>query len=376
MNDIKLSVCYIVKNEAFNLPMSLEKVREADEIIVVDTGSQDETKEIAVKFGAHVYEFPWRDDFSAPRNFAIEQARGEWIIFLDADEAFCHQLNKEKMLQYLAGLSAADAVLLCLQNIESWEDQDISSTSWVPRIFRRREDLRYRGRIHEHIDKVNGMLQVVYGPQEFSLLHTGYSEVLSPAKSRRNLEILHAAMAEGAWEPVYDYYLTDCYYGLQMYEKALVHAQKYVESGTLVHGGNGHIYRMILECMRHLSLPDEQMLPWAERACREYPDLPEFYGERGMVLCGMGRLLEARELLRTALKIYENGCTELRHETYFSREVAAKVAARLGEIDALYGNNESAAEWFLQALEYCTANQHVVGKVEKFLAEYEKGQES
>src|SRR5882724_11685213 len=84
---IMLSVCFIARNEEKNLPRALASVRGiADEVIVADTGSTDRTVEIAKESGAIVCHFPWCDDFSAARNFAISHARGDWILWMDADE--------------------------------------------------------------------------------------------------------------------------------------------------------------------------------------------------------------------------------------------------------------------------------------------------
>lgn len=368
---LKISVCYMVKNEAANLPASLASVRDlADEIIVVDTGSTDDTVQIATKMGAKVFHFPWADDFSAPRNYAIEQAEGAWIIFLDADEIFAVPPTKKEMTGYLKKIGDTDAVLVCMHNVETHAHMDNFHAIWVPRIFRNSPELRYRGRIHEHIARQGGDLQVDYAPGGWYLLHTGYAADISADKCRRNLNILQQVIAEGDWEPVYDFYLTDCYYGIGDYEKALHHAKKYLASGALVYGGNGNSYRIILESMRHLHMPDAAMLPWAEEACQQYPDLPEFYGERGMILCGLGRLREAKALLQEALIRYEQGTADPRHETYFSREVAAKVVARLGEIAALEGNTEEAAEYFLRALDYCDSNEKIINKAKKFLGAY------
>jgi len=368
VQDVKLSVCYMVKNEAENLPISLASIKDAaDEIIVVDTGSTDNTKAIALEYGAQVFDFPWQDDFSAPRNFAIEHAKGVWILFLDADESFANPLQRVAILDYLLTVTDKDVILLKRHNLDSLTEQYSFNTDWSPRIFLRREDLRYRGRIHEHIERRKGDLQVAYAPTDFCLLHTGYADEISAEKSRRDLQIMQQVIASGEWEPVYDYYLTDCYYGLRQYEQALQHAAKFAHSGTVVYGGNGHIYRMIMECMRALGRPDADMLPWAEEACRLYPDLPEFYAERGMVLCGMGQLLEARKLLQEALQRYETHTADAHHDTYFSPEVAAKVAARLGEIADLQGEKEKAAVYFVQALDYCSTNKKVLEKVKKFL---------
>ncbi|MCY2907094.1 glycosyltransferase family 2 protein [Bacillus anthracis] len=82
-----LSACLIVKNEEEMLGKCLESLRRViEEIIVVDTGSTDSTKEIARQFTDKVYDFEWMNDFSEARNFAASKANGEWIIAIDADE--------------------------------------------------------------------------------------------------------------------------------------------------------------------------------------------------------------------------------------------------------------------------------------------------
>ena len=86
---MKISACVITKNEEKNIVKWLDCMKEiADEIIVVDTGSKDNTVETAKKYDAKVYEIKWENDFSAAKNYAIDRASGDWIIFLDADEYF------------------------------------------------------------------------------------------------------------------------------------------------------------------------------------------------------------------------------------------------------------------------------------------------
>ena len=82
-----LSLCMIVKDEEPVLERCLESVRGLfDEIVVIDTGSVDRTREIALSFGAFVYDFPWRDDFSAARNFSFSKATGNYLFWMDADD--------------------------------------------------------------------------------------------------------------------------------------------------------------------------------------------------------------------------------------------------------------------------------------------------
>src|SRR3989338_7182709 len=94
-----ISLCMMAKNEEKLLEQCLNSVKSiADEIIIVDTGSTDRTKEIAKKFNAKIYDFRWVDDFSAARNESLKHATKNWIMVLDADESIAeedlHELQK------------------------------------------------------------------------------------------------------------------------------------------------------------------------------------------------------------------------------------------------------------------------------------------
>jgi tetratricopeptide (TPR) repeat protein len=96
-----VSLCIIVKNEKNHLARCLRSVKPVvDEIILVDTGSSDETKDIARVFGAQVYDFLWVDDFSKARNFSLSKASGDWILVLDADETVSNK-DHEKLKRAL-----------------------------------------------------------------------------------------------------------------------------------------------------------------------------------------------------------------------------------------------------------------------------------
>ena len=84
-----ITQCIIAKNEEDNIGYCLSHLKSvADEQIVVDTGSNDRTVEVAKELGAKLFYFDWIDDFSAARNYALEKAKGDWIVFLDCDEYF------------------------------------------------------------------------------------------------------------------------------------------------------------------------------------------------------------------------------------------------------------------------------------------------
>jgi len=82
-----ISLCMIVKNEEKVIERCLSSVAHlVDEVVIVDTGSIDNTKEIITRYTSNIYDFEWINDFSAARNFAASKATGEWILVLDADE--------------------------------------------------------------------------------------------------------------------------------------------------------------------------------------------------------------------------------------------------------------------------------------------------
>jgi glycosyltransferase involved in cell wall biosynthesis len=92
----RISLCLIAKNEAANLPACLHSAAGlVDEIIVVDTGSTDRTKEVAAGLGARVFDFAWCDSFAAARNESLHHATGDWILWLEADE---HNAKNQRIL--------------------------------------------------------------------------------------------------------------------------------------------------------------------------------------------------------------------------------------------------------------------------------------
>ncbi len=154
MKPVFLSLCMIVKNEEKHLPRCLNSVKDVvDEMIIVDTGSRDETKKIALSFAAQVLDFEWVDDFSAARNVGLERASGEWILVLDADE--CLDEKSAAIIRQNLVESDADAYHCLLRNVLSispqlyYHDQN-TLKGWI-RIFRNSPQYRFEGMYHESV---------------------------------------------------------------------------------------------------------------------------------------------------------------------------------------------------------------------------------
>lgn len=204
-----LSVCIIARNEESSLPRAIESVRPvADEVVVADTGSTDRTVEIAKTLGAVVSHFPWCDDFSAARNFAIDQARGDWIFWLDADE----ELLPESADDLRACVTRPEALAFFVrrQDLKRADRLDFYTIMWQLRLFRRRDDLRFQGRCHPDFRPPIGEIEDKTGLTVFystiTMRHFGYIGELVPAKLRRGARLLELELRD---RPGQLYYLIE-----------------------------------------------------------------------------------------------------------------------------------------------------------------------
>ena len=140
-----LSVTLIVKNEQDNLARLLPLLSFADEIVVVDTGSCDNTVEVAKRYTDKVYDFIWRDDFSKARNYAISKATCEYIMWLDADDILSLETQKS-LLGWKKSDENAD-IYYMRYNMQG----EFPFWFWRERIIRRCNKCRFKGFIHESI---------------------------------------------------------------------------------------------------------------------------------------------------------------------------------------------------------------------------------
>jgi glycosyltransferase involved in cell wall biosynthesis len=189
----------IVKNEARNLPRSLAPLMPyVDEAVVVDTGSTDGTPELAARLGARVHPFNWIFDFAAARNFSLDQAGGDWVLWLDGDNRI-----PEEDAPLLKSLVQRDgeAILWATEIVEPGGGRLLQK-----RFFPRRPEIRFRYRVHEQLCHPPGLAQVI---TPVRIYHWGYEDRgLRQAKARRNLAILLAELQERPDDFYLRYHLT------------------------------------------------------------------------------------------------------------------------------------------------------------------------
>ena len=264
-----ISALLIVKNEVHNLPRWLKDMRSvADELVVVDTGSSDDSVKIATAGGARVIAYEWQDDFAAARNFALQHVKGEVVIFLDADEYFpAEMLKKIRLLirRYFVAPAPHAGLLGVRIDVDSDNQDKFIDSSFQCRIFRRQ--LRYQGSIHETLVIPQGMQLTVV--RELYFYHTGYSSGRIKEKLSRNLSYLQKKQAAPDYrEQPMDYrYLLDCYYGLGDMEKALEISELCLQKfGDRLQGVIFEIYRCRAKAAIFAARPVTQVLEILEEA--------------------------------------------------------------------------------------------------------------
>ncbi len=199
-----LSGCLIVRDNAGTIRACLESLRPwVDELVVVDTGSTDDTPKIAAELGARVFHFPWVDDFSAARNESVRHARGAWVFWMDSDDVI--DAANGRALRDLARGPHKDGVLGYVVRVHCPGPpgtDDLTAVDHV-KLFRNRPELRFEHRIHEQILPAIRRAGGEVAWTDLFVVHAGYDH--TPAgqvrKRDRDLRILHRELDERPGHP-------------------------------------------------------------------------------------------------------------------------------------------------------------------------------
>ena len=261
----------IVKNEERHLHDCLASVVDlVDETIIVDTGSQDRTWQIALEFGAKVYEFPWVDSFAAARNESVRHATGEWIFWMDADDRL-DESNQAKLrllfgrlrqglsgteLGEAGGGSPFDAYVLTCRCVASQDDATVTDVHHV-RLFRNHSRLRWEHRIHEQILPA---VRRAGGTPRFSDImvhHVGYQDAALRLKKReRDLRLLLLELGELPNHPFTLFNLGMTYLDMKRPAEALPMLQRSLDGSAPADSIVRKLHYLIVQCHRQMNRPD------------------------------------------------------------------------------------------------------------------------
>ena len=275
---MKLSLCIICKNEEQRIERCINSVKNyVDEMIVVDTGSTDKTIDIVKKLGAKVFEIEWEDDFSKARNYAISKAKGNWIIFLDADEYVIEEDRKYIRNYVIEAINKnSEGIMVEMINVDS---EKVQSIFRPVRIFKRSPKIQYTGKIHELVLKEGKQMKLLNFKEPLRLKHDGYSDEVKNEKNKinRNLGMLLKEYEFNKESGNICYYLMETYYADGKLQEAYEFGHKVLEynNGNLT-GIKQITYSTLLQVYFDLKKTEKEMEKLYKDAVQSDPVYPDF----------------------------------------------------------------------------------------------------
>lgn len=302
-----VSCCMIVRDNERTIRAAIESIHPyVDDLVVVDTGSVDATPEIVKSYGARLFHFSWIDDFSAARNFSIEQALGEWIFWMDSDDTLpphCGQKLKE-----LARAHHRDKVLGYVMQVQCPSDGSSGITEFTVvdhvKLFRNRKDLRFEGPIHEQIlmpirrakgEVLRTDIYVVHSGSE----HTPESQ---RRKVARDLRILFKDLANRPNHPFVLFNLAMTYAESGQHSEGLQWIERCLSVSAPHESHVPKAFSYLASCQAQLGM-HEQSLQSCRRGRELFPDDAELRFREATSLYELKRLDESIDRYREIMSL-------------------------------------------------------------------------
>jgi glycosyltransferase involved in cell wall biosynthesis len=212
----------IVKNEEAVIERCLKSIHEAvDEIIIVDTGSTDRTKEICLAYTDKIFDFEWINDFAAARNFAFNCATMDYIIWLDADDVLLSE-DSRKLIALKDRLDPAVDSVTMIYCLALDEHGNMSASNRRNRLVKRVNHFQWHGFVHEYLEVAGNILN-----SDIIVFH----KPLQSHDSDRNLTIYKQCLEQGiTFSPRDLYYFANEWFDHKMYEQAIEYYEKFLET--------------------------------------------------------------------------------------------------------------------------------------------------
>lgn len=295
---LKISAFIIAKNEEARIETALQSLTPfCDEIIVIDTGSTDRTKEIAQKHTANIFDFRWTYDFGAARNFALQKCTGEWIIWLDAGDRIDPDMRTR--IKNLIENSTPDQAGFFI-NYQYSADQELL----IPRIFRNHLGLKFVLPVHEYLE-IPPALKKKFKAEPGIIIGHNFDQAALKSVFDRNLQILKFTYKKDPKDFTIKFFLAREYFNAGQY----IEAEKLLDE--LLHDiaaapDNSYRYLVLIHLglvLRKLSKGRDAIIAFqrASELSRHFAE-PLIY-EADTWLYQMEEPEEARRLYLHALKI-------------------------------------------------------------------------
>lgn len=260
-----LSIVMVVKNEDKILEKTLKSLTTLrnsvdSELIIVDTGSTDDTIKISRKYTENVYFHSWNNDFSSMRNISISYAKGEWLLILDADEIL---IDSSTIVRFFKdGLDKKfNSASIQLKNLYSYDKKSYGYCS-VLRLFKN-IDFKYRGKVHEQPIYKNPIFNNVADFEHYGYLFE--DEEIRINKVKRNEELLFEELKENESSPYINYQLGKNFIILGKYQEALDYLEKSYELYSELESAPGYLITSLVKTYLYLGKHKK-----CEKLCLKY----------------------------------------------------------------------------------------------------------
>lgn len=308
----------IVKNEEDTIKKCLDSaLPHVDEIILVDTGSTDRTIQIASTYTNQIYYYTWDGNFSAARNYGLEQASGIWIIYLDSDEV----LESDSQIPLKEWLRTRNNDALFSIKIVNYTGQHITEEEtyhWSQtRIFRNGLGLKFRYVIHEMLNLEEVVLvedlNMDIKESPFTIKHYGYlnNNITSKEKHKRNSQILKQALDNKESHPWLEYHLANEFYQTKQYRTAI----NTINTSILRFITMGQVPPSLLYKLKYASIIASGDLdsawPGIDKATELYPDYVDLHFYKGLIFSHKKMYLEAILSFEHCIQMGETNHTHL-----------------------------------------------------------------
>ena len=314
-----VTLCMIVKNEEKYLERCLSAIKPVldkvdSELIITDTGSTDRTVEIAEKFTDKVIHFEWINDFAAARNTALDNAKGEWFMFLDADEIF---LSCDGIISFFNSgeYKNYNAASYIIRNLSKTENGTNYSDIFSPRLVKIFPETKFENAIHEVLSPFKPPYKNISDIAE----HYGYffeTEEEKIIKSKRNADLLTKRLSsEYNLDPVIFVQLFEAFHGMNDMDKAFF----YLDEGIEYCKKNNSIVLAALYFHKASILQSAKKFYEAIKVCDEYFEMSslirpyplntdaEIHAIKGVSLYDLKKYDESKESLESFFNI-ANSC--------------------------------------------------------------------
>ncbi|WP_394862707.1 glycosyltransferase [Paraclostridium bifermentans] len=307
----------IVKNEEKNIKRCLDSIESiADEIIIVDTGSNDETLNICSNYNAKVINHKWNNDFSEARNVSLEYATKDYILFLDADEEISKE-DLEKLKALLSSKKLAEGYFFRLTNIIN----GIEVGEYVVfRFFKNKRKYRFRGKVHEQIanciqkhnkDKCIENIDI-------KIYHYGYdpNKVNIESKYKRNMGILNTYTEEEK-DAYYFYVLGNEYARITDFKSAIESYEKSLDLMELKYNYVFYPY-LILNIVKAYSNEKQfyDSIKFIEKIRLSIPNFKDLYFMECLAYIECGKISKALECLNEYINCPVGNAYEYPHNNF------------------------------------------------------------